>query len=102
MLVTFKGEQMCPVLRVTCRVHEREINQTWIKTISIPGSIDTTSEHTLNMGDCLLSKASQRAVEVIVFYNVSQLYLDLSNEVYTVSQWNADIMSRGGKRQQNL
>lgn len=102
MRVTFKGEQMCPVLRVTCRVHQREINQTWIKTLSIPGSIGTTSEHTLNMGDHLLSKASQRAVEVILFNNVSQLYLDLSKEVYIVSQLNANIMSRGAKWQQNL
>lgn len=79
MRVTFKGEQMCPVLRVTCRVHQRELNKTWIKTLSIPGNIDTTSEHTLNIIIIyLLSKASQRAVEVIFFYNVSQLYLDLS------------------------
>lgn len=55
---TFKGEQMCSVLRVTCRVRQREINQTWIKTLSIPGSIDTTSEHALNMVDYLLSKES--------------------------------------------
>lgn len=101
MRVTFKGEQMCPVCRVTCKVHQREINQTWIKTLSIPGSIDTMSEHTLNMGDYLLSKVSQRAVEVIFFYDVSHFYLDLSKEVYIVSQLNADIMSRGGKLQQN-
>lgn len=96
MRVTFKGEHMCPVLRVTCRVRQREINKTWIKTLSIPGSIDT-SAHTLNMVNYSLSKASRRAVEVIVFYKVSQLYLDLSKEVYSVNQLNADIMSRGGK-----
>lgn len=99
MCVTFKGEQMCPVLRVSCKVHQWEINQTWIKTLSIPGSIDTTSEHTLNMEDYLLSQVSQRAVDFIFFYDVSQLYLDLSKEVYIVCQLNADIMSRGGKWQ---
>lgn len=93
MCVTFKGEHVCPVLRVTCRVRQREINRTWIKTLSIPGSIDM-SAHTLNMVNYLSSKASRRAVDVIVFYNVSQLYLDLSKEVYIVSQLNADIMRR--------